>query len=124
MQKIVYKQDDGTLAIVIPSPEAVATWGLLAIGYKDVPEGKPFGIIDAETMPTDLADWVVDDSRLTDGVGHPGQSFPNALVAAEFGVPASDVSVASPPPAPPVPVDETPAPVAQPAVAVAEGGNQ
>lgn len=99
MQKIVYKQDDGSLAIVIPAPEAIATWGLMAIAHKDVPEGKPFGIIDDATMPPDLADWVVDDSRLTDGVGHPGQSFPDAP-AAPVDVPAAPVADAPVAPAP------------------------
>jgi hypothetical protein len=77
MQRIIYKQDDGAIALVCPAPEALAHWGIMAIARKDVPEGKPFKIIDEADMPADLNAWTVADAELTDGVGAPGNSFPS-----------------------------------------------
>jgi len=51
-QVIIYKQDNNVLAIVRPTEEALAKYGIEAIALKDVPEGKPFKIIDAaDTFP-------------------------------------------------------------------------
>lgn len=71
-QVIVYKQDNGVVAIVRPTDEALAQYGIHAIAQKDVPAGKPYKIIDASLVPTDRAQrnaWTVDDADLTDGVG-------------------------------------------------------
>ena len=78
-QVIIYKQDNGVLAIVCPSDEALAKYGIEAIALKDVPEGKPFKIIDASDVPTDRTDrafWTCDDEDLTDGVGAAWSTFP------------------------------------------------
>jgi hypothetical protein len=66
-QRIIYKNDDGTIALVIPAPECPLTVEQIAL--KDVPVGKTFKIIDASEVPEDTASWVVDDAELTDGVG-------------------------------------------------------
>jgi hypothetical protein len=74
-QVIIYKQDNGVAAIVRPTAEALALYGIQAIAIKDVPAGKPFKIIDASEVPTDRSArdlWTVDDADLTDGIG--GQS--------------------------------------------------
>jgi hypothetical protein len=49
-QRIIYPTDDGGVAIIIP-----ADCGLTVeeIAAKDVPQGKPFKIVDAEDIPTD-----------------------------------------------------------------------
>lgn len=73
MQKvIVYKQDNGVIAIVRPTDEAIKLYGINAIAQKDVPAGKPYKIIDAADVPADRSQreaWTVDDTALTDGVG-------------------------------------------------------
>lgn len=69
-QVIVYKEDGGRLAVVIPNPECGLTVRQIAV--KDVPQGKPFKIIDASELPADASQrdaWTVDDAELTDGVG-------------------------------------------------------
>ena len=54
-KRIIYPTDNGGVAIVIPAPEWLAQEGntveLLAI--KDVPEGKPYKIIDTADVPSD-----------------------------------------------------------------------
>lgn len=77
MSKIVYKQDDGVVAIVIPNLQEInpATGSLFTvdeIAKKDVPTGKKYKIIDDSDVPTDRSfrdAWTVDESNLTDGVG-------------------------------------------------------
>lgn len=72
MQVIIYKQDNGRMAIVRPTEEGLAQYGINAIALKDVPAGKPFKIIAATEVPADRAKrdvWTVDDANLTDGVG-------------------------------------------------------
>lgn len=78
MKRIIYRTDDGGVAIIIPSPEAVGVYGIDAIAQKDVPTGKPYKIVDAADIPTDrsLRDaWTVDEADLTDGVGAEWNTF-------------------------------------------------
>lgn len=50
-QRILYPTDDGGVAILIPAPDCGLT--IEEIAAKDVPEGKPFKIVDAADVPTD-----------------------------------------------------------------------
>ena len=52
-KRIIYPTDNGGVAIVIPAPEALETMTIEEIAAKDVPEGKPFKIIDTADVPTD-----------------------------------------------------------------------
>lgn len=49
-QRIIYPTDDGGVAIIVP-----ANCGLTIdeIAAKDVPEGKPYKIVDVTDIPTD-----------------------------------------------------------------------
>ena len=76
---IIYKQDNGVVAIIRPTAEALALYGIEAIAAKDVPAGKPYKIIDASEIPADRSQrnaWTVDDADLTDGVGTEFNTFP------------------------------------------------
>lgn len=78
-QVILYKQDNGVLAIIRPTEEALALYGIAAIAAKDVPAGKSYKIIDASDIPADRSQrnaWTVDDADLTDGVGSDSNEFP------------------------------------------------
>lgn len=71
-QVIIYKQDNGVVAVIYPTPEAVSIFGIGAIATKDVPTGKPYKIIDEADLPADREQrnqWTVDEADLTDGVG-------------------------------------------------------
>jgi hypothetical protein len=75
-QLIIYNQDNGIPAVVIPTQEALDAHGIMAIAVKDVPAGKPFKIIDASDLPTEPQEtWVVDEADLTDGVGGVSNEF-------------------------------------------------
>jgi len=53
MQRIIYPTDDGGVAILIPTPEYLETHTIEELAAKDVPEGKPFKIVDVADIPTD-----------------------------------------------------------------------
>ena len=52
-QRIIYPTDNGGVAIIIPTPEALETMTIEEIAAKDVPAGKEFKIIDTADVPTD-----------------------------------------------------------------------
>jgi hypothetical protein len=78
MNRIIYKQDNGVVAVIIPTPEALEQHSIQAIAIKDVPAGKPFKIVDASDIPSDRSDrdaWTVDEADLTDGIGGDSNEF-------------------------------------------------
>jgi hypothetical protein len=50
-QRIIYPTDEGGVAVIIPAPECGMT--IEEIAAKDVPEGKPFKIVDVTDIPSD-----------------------------------------------------------------------
>jgi len=75
-QCIIYNQDNGIPAVVVPTPEALGQHGIMAIAVKDVPAGKPFKIVNISDLPDAPQEaWVVDDADLTDGVGGASNEF-------------------------------------------------
>ena len=77
-QRIIYQTDDGGVAVIIPTPEALEQYGIAAIAAKDVPAGKPFKIVDAADIPSDRSErnaWTVDEADLTDGIGGESNEF-------------------------------------------------
>ena len=77
MNRILYKTDEGSVAVIIPTPEALEQHSIQAIAKKDVPAGKPFKIVDSADLPIDVPQeaWVVDEADLTDGVGGESSEF-------------------------------------------------
>jgi hypothetical protein len=45
-QRIIYRTDDGGVAIIIPAVS-------VELAMKDIPEGKPYKIVDVADIPTD-----------------------------------------------------------------------
>ena len=78
MTRIIFLQDNGVVAVIIPPPEALEQHSIQAIAIKDVPAGKPFKIVDAADIPSDRSDrdaWTVDEADLTDGIGGESNEF-------------------------------------------------
>lgn len=77
MQVIIFKNNEGGVSVIHPTPEALAIYGIEAIAKKDVPSGKPYKIIDAADMPdrSRRNQWDVDEADLTDGVGAEYNTF-------------------------------------------------
>jgi hypothetical protein len=71
-KRIIYKQDNGTVAIIVPTPDALQTMTVEEIALKDVPTGKPYKIVNVSEISSDRTfrdAWTINDSELTDGVG-------------------------------------------------------
>lgn len=69
---IIFRDTDGGVAIIIPTPESICAIGIEAIAHKDVPSGAHYKIIDASDVPSDRtfrAAWTIDEALLTDGAG-------------------------------------------------------
>lgn len=69
-QCIIYQNENGGVAVIIPAPDCGLTVEKIAL--KDVPAGKPFKIIDVSDLPSDRTQrdaWTVDETDLTDGGG-------------------------------------------------------
>ena len=76
MNRIIYKTDAGTVAVVSPTEQALASHTIEEIAIKDVPAGKPFAIVDAADLPTEPQEsWVIDDADLVDGIGGESNEF-------------------------------------------------
>lgn len=52
-QRIIYQNDDGGVSILIPTEEYLADHTIEELAAKDVPEGKPFKIVNTEDIPED-----------------------------------------------------------------------
>ena len=81
-QVIIYNQinpETGEVtwpAEVRPTQEALEKYGIMAIAIKDVPQGRPFKIVDESELPAEPQEtWTVDDADLTDGIGGQSNEF-------------------------------------------------
>jgi hypothetical protein len=50
-KRIIYPNNDGGVAIIVPAPDCGLT--IEEIAAKDVPAGKPFKIVDVADIPSD-----------------------------------------------------------------------
>lgn len=69
-QRIIYKNDQGGVSVIIPWLGSGLT--IEQIAAKDVPTGKSYKIVDVADIPADRSQrdlWIVDEADLTDGVG-------------------------------------------------------
>lgn len=53
MQRIIYKTEDGGVAIIVPTPEFLETHTIEELAKKDVPVGVEFKIINVSDIPSD-----------------------------------------------------------------------
>ena len=82
MNRIIYKNPDNSIAILIPSEEVLATVGLVALAEKDVPTNLPYWFADVSQIPSDRSAreaWEIDESLGTpDGFGGESNEFTDA----------------------------------------------
>jgi hypothetical protein len=68
-QRVVYLNADGSVGVLVPVDCGLT---IEQIAAKDVPSGRPYKIVDASEIPSDLSSrerWTVDEADLDDGVG-------------------------------------------------------
>ena len=72
MKRIIYKNLDNSVSIIIPAPEALKSMTIEQIAVKDVPTGLKYKIVDISEVPSDREfrnAWTIDEAELIDGVG-------------------------------------------------------
>ena len=71
MQVIIFPNDNGGVAVIIPAPEFADQ--IEAVAHKDVPSGKPFRIVDNSELPSrDVRDrWLWTESGPLDVAPEP-----------------------------------------------------
>jgi hypothetical protein len=72
MKRIIYKNPDNSVSIIVPAPEALQSMTIEQIAKKDVPTGYKYKIVDVSEIPSDRSlrnAWSIDEAELTDGVG-------------------------------------------------------
>jgi len=52
MQRIIYKTEDGGVAVIVPAPEYLQDHTIEEL-VKDIPEGAEYEIVDTDTIPSD-----------------------------------------------------------------------
>lgn len=79
MNRIIYKNKDNSVAILIPSQEALSFATLQEIAEKDVPHNLPYWIVPTSDIPTDRTfrnAWEIDESfGEPDGFGGESNEF-------------------------------------------------
>ena len=77
MTRIIYKQDNGRVAVIEPctwekNPATGENFTVEEVATMIVPNGKKYKIVEDSDIPTDRTfrnAWTVDESDLTDGTG-------------------------------------------------------
>ena len=71
-KRIIYKNQDNTVSIIVPSDNALQIMSIEDIAKKDVPTGLSYKIVNVSEISSDRTfrnAWTIDDAELTDGVG-------------------------------------------------------
>ena len=53
MKRIIYKNLDNSVSIIVPTDEALQSMTIEQIALKDVPANTPYKIVDVSEIPTD-----------------------------------------------------------------------
>ncbi len=53
MKRIIYKNPDNSVSIIVPAPEALQSMTIEQIALKDVPANTPYKIVDVSEIPSD-----------------------------------------------------------------------
>lgn len=85
MKRIIYKNEDDSIAILIPSQEAISFATIEQIAEKDVPYNLPYWIVSTDIIPDDRTfrnAWEIDESYGDpDGFGGESNEFDSELLA-------------------------------------------
>ena len=83
----IYRNADGTVAVIIPSEEVLKTVGLKAIMEKDTPQDLPYWLVSDSDIPSDRTErnqWVLEDMPEPDGFGGVSNEFTDEQLLALY----------------------------------------
>lgn len=92
-KRIIYKDADDNLVVLIPTPDCLATKTVEQIAAKDVPSGLAYKIVEDTDVPADRTfrnAWTIADSELTDGTGSEHDMFDDDPAHPDYVAPAED----------------------------------
>jgi len=81
---IIYPNDNGGIAALIPTPECLENYSIDAIAQKDVPSGVPYKILNLSDLPEEAQYWdeffdaIEWDGSDADGIGSVSNQFEEA----------------------------------------------
>lgn len=82
--RIIYKNSDNSVGLLVPTDEALKFFTLKQIAEKDVPFGYPYKIVRAQDIPTDRTfrdAWEWNPNTIPDGFGGESNEFDAELLA-------------------------------------------
>ena len=87
--RIIYKNQDNSVSVLIPTSEALSFATIKQIAEKDVPHNLPYWIVPTSDIPesrTFRNAWEIDESfREPDGFGGESNEFDAELLKAYYG---------------------------------------
>ena len=89
MQRIIYKNTDNTVGVLIPTQEALGFATIEQIAEKDVPKDLPYKIVSVDDIPTDRTyrdAWEWDNTIVPDGFGGESNEFDAELLENYKGI--------------------------------------
>lgn len=89
MQRIIYKNIDNSVGVLIPTQEALSFATIAQIAEKDVPKDLPYKIVSVEDIPSDREfrdAWEWDNTIEPDGFGGESNEFDAELLANYKGI--------------------------------------
>ena len=89
MNKIIYKNSDNSVAVLIPTEEALSFATIEQIAEKDVPKNLPYKIVSADDISSDRTyrdAWEWDNAIKPDGFGGESNEFDAELLANYKGI--------------------------------------
>ena len=81
--RIIYKNTDNTVAVLIPTSEALSFATIAQIAEKDVPKDLPYKIVEDTDIPSDRTyrdAWEWDNTIVPDGFGGESNEFDTQLL--------------------------------------------
>ena len=90
MKRIIFKNEDNSIGIIIPSQEALSFAAIEQIAEKDVPHNLPYWIVEDSVIPEDRtfrSAWEIDESfGNPNGFGGESNEFDEELLKTYYGV--------------------------------------
>ena len=94
MKRVIFKNEDNSVSILIPSQEALGFATIKQIAEKDVPHNLPYWVVPTSDIPTDRTfrgAWEVDESfGEPDGFGGESNEFDEELLRRYYEVRDAD----------------------------------
>jgi len=89
MKRIIFKNEDNTVCVLIPTEEALSFATIEQIAEKDVPFNTPYKVVATTDIPTDRTyrdAWEWDSNITPDGFGGENNEFDAELLADYYAI--------------------------------------